>query len=193
MFGGLAALAAAAVSAWTPVFGTPATVATVAPDGYLARISVADVTGDGIPDIVGVRDTNAGEAHPIVVLAGNGKGGFRNVTAQVFSGQVTQTVLAERLLFADFNRDGHADIFIADTGADGEPFAGAPNELILSAPEGKLVDASGKRFPTRSRPRCQTSAMGRATPPPPSPTSTETAGTTSCSAERITPLPARCS
>src|SRR5262249_4665701 len=35
----------------------------------------------------------------------------------------------------------------ADTGTDQEPFAGAPNELILSAPGGKLVDASGNLPP----------------------------------------------
>jgi len=147
MFGGLAALVAAVATAWTPVFGLQIPVAHVPADGYLSQIGVADVTGDGIPDIVGARVTNAGETHPLVVLAGNGKGGFRDVTTQVFSGPVTRTVLARHILFADFNHDGRTDIFIADTGTDQNPYAGAPNELILSAPGGKLVDASGNLPP----------------------------------------------
>ena len=49
---------------------------------------------------------------------------------------------ARRTLFADFNGDGRQDVFIADTGYDALPFSGYPNTLILSAPGGKLVDAS---------------------------------------------------
>jgi hypothetical protein len=137
----VAAIAAPAATA-PPAFGPLRTVTRVSSDGWLSEIGVADVTGDGIADIVGVRLADAQGTRPIVVLAGNGKAGFRDVTAQVFDGPPPRTQLARHILFADFNRDGVADIFIADTGADSNPFRGFPNTLVLSAPGGKLVDAS---------------------------------------------------
>ena len=127
-----------------PRFGSPTTVAQVPWDGYLDEIGVADVTGDGKPDIVGVKffDGSATETHPLVVLAGDGKGGFKDVTKQVFVGAVPRTQHARHIVFADFNRDGRMDFFIADHGNDNEPFGGWPNTLVLSAPGGKLSDAS---------------------------------------------------
>src|SRR6478735_4454965 len=71
-----------------PVFGPLTPVVRLASDGYLSHIGVADVTGDGIPDIVGGKSPSGGEKHPLVVLAGNGKGSFRDVTTQVFVGPV---------------------------------------------------------------------------------------------------------
>jgi len=49
---------------------------------------------------------------------------------------------ARRTVFADFNGDGRKDVLISDTGFDSLPFPGYPNTLILSAPGGKLIDAS---------------------------------------------------
>jgi hypothetical protein len=127
----------------TPRFAALSSVARVTWDGYLDEIGVADVTGDGIPDIVGVRFEDTQTTHPIVVLAGNGKGGFKDVTSQVFVGPVPRTQHARHIVFADFNGDGRADFFIADHGNDHAPFSGFPNTLVLSAPGGKLVDANG--------------------------------------------------
>ena len=42
----------------------------------------------------------------------------------------------------DFNGDGINDIFIADHGVDHEPYPGNQNTLILSAPNGKFIDAT---------------------------------------------------
>ena len=42
----------------------------------------------------------------------------------------------------DFNGDGVNDIFIADHGVDYEPFPGYQNSLILSAPNGKFINAT---------------------------------------------------
>jgi FG-GAP-like repeat len=125
-------------------FGPVKTVAEVSWDGWLDEIGIADVTGDGIPDIVGVKffDGDPSATHPLVILAGNGKGGFKDVTSQVFVGAVPRTQHARRLIFADFNGDGRLDFFIADHGNDNPPFNGFPNTLVLSAPGGKLVDAS---------------------------------------------------
>jgi hypothetical protein len=98
-----------------PRFGSPTTVAQVPWDGYLDEIGVADVTGDGKPDIVGVKffDGSATETHPLVVLAGDGKGGFKDVTKQVFVGAVPRTQHARHIVFADFNRDGRMDFFMS--------------------------------------------------------------------------------
>jgi hypothetical protein len=141
-------VAVASVRAATPApgirFGPLKTVAEVRWDGWLDEIGVADVTGDGNPDIVGVKffDGDPSATHPLVILAGDGKGGFKDVTSQVFVGAVPRTQHARRLIFADFNGDGRLDFFIADHGNDNPPFNGFPNTLVLSAPGGKLVDAS---------------------------------------------------
>ena len=42
----------------------------------------------------------------------------------------------------DFNGDGVNDIFIADHGVDYDPFPGYQNTLILSAPNGKFINAT---------------------------------------------------
>jgi hypothetical protein len=138
-------VASASAATRAPPFGFAATrmVAVVGWDGWLDEIGVADVSGDGNLDIVGVKffDGDPSATHPLVVLAGNGKGEFRNVTQQVFSGAVPRMQHARRLFFADFNGDGRLDFFVADTGNDFSS-NGFPNTLVLSAPGGKLVDAS---------------------------------------------------
>ena len=42
----------------------------------------------------------------------------------------------------DFNGDGVNDIFIADHGVDFDPYPGFQNTLILSAPNGKFINAT---------------------------------------------------
>ena len=42
----------------------------------------------------------------------------------------------------DFNGDGVNDIFIADHGVDHDPYPGYQNTLILSAPNGKFINAT---------------------------------------------------
>jgi hypothetical protein len=46
------------------------------------------------------------------------------------------------VLVADFNRDGRPDVFIGDAGSDLPTDPGYQDTLILSAPGGKLVDAT---------------------------------------------------
>ena len=121
------------------VFAPTKTVAQVRWDGWLDEVGVADVTGDGDPDIVGVKffDGNRSETRPLVILGGDGKGAFKDVTQQVFVRAVPRMQHARRLIFADFNSDGRPDVFVADTGNDNPPFAGWPSTLVLSAPGGK--------------------------------------------------------
>jgi hypothetical protein len=47
-----------------------------------------------------------------------------------------------QIVLADFNGDDRPDIFLADQGMDAWPSPGHPNTLALSAPGGKLVDAT---------------------------------------------------
>lgn len=137
-------VAAAALALAAPVFGAPATVAQVPWSGFLGELEVADLTGDGNPDVIECTwdDDDPTISHPVVVLAGDGHGGFKDVSAQVFVGAVPRTQHCRQIVFADFNRDGRTDAFIADHGYDHPPYPGYQNQLILSAPGGKLVDAT---------------------------------------------------
>jgi FG-GAP-like repeat len=55
---------------------------------------------------------------------------------------VPRTQYPRQVVIADFNGDHRPDVFIADHGDDHSPFPGYQNTLILSAPGGKLVDAT---------------------------------------------------
>jgi hypothetical protein len=133
-----------AASVAAPRFAAAHLVGSVATGAYLQEVGTTDLTGDRIADVIVTRIwPDHVERAPITILAGNGKGGFVNRTAQLFDGQVPSPFWPRRTAFADFNRDGRADVLLADTGFDRDPFPGALSTLILSAANGKLVDASG--------------------------------------------------
>jgi len=137
------AVAHAASSVSSPKFGPARLVASIETPAFLQEVGAADVTGDGNTDVVVTRIVvDRAQLEPISILVGDGHGRFRDETAQLFNGPVPTTMWARRTVFADFNGDGRKDILIADTGFDSTPFSGYPNTLILSAPGGKLVDAS---------------------------------------------------
>ncbi len=135
---------AAGAAAPGPSFLPAQLVATLAPDpAGLQEIGAADLTGDGNVDVLVTRiDFLDPQPEPVTVLVGDGKGHFTDKTASVFDGPIAKPLFPRRIVFADFNGDGRTDVFIADTGLDSLPFPGYPNTLILSAPGGKLVDAS---------------------------------------------------
>jgi hypothetical protein len=128
-----------------PQWGGPESVATVPLDGawFASQIAVADFNGDGHQDVLITRNSmDAQHTYPVTILLGDGKGHFTDGTSSIFEGNVPQTQFARQIVIADFNGDGRPDVFIADHGDDHDPFPGYQNTLILSAPGGKLVDAT---------------------------------------------------
>jgi FG-GAP-like repeat len=137
------AVAHAVSSVSSPKFGVARLVASIDTPAFLQEVGAADLTGDGNSDVVVTRIVvDHAQLEPISILVGDGHGRFRDETTQLFNGPVPTTMYARRTVFADFNGDGRKDVLIADTGFDSSPFPGYPNTLILSAPGGKLVDAS---------------------------------------------------
>ncbi len=139
MVASLAASAALTVPRWA----TPRTVTTMQASAYLQDLTAADVTGDGIPDVIVTRlFPDHPERAPITILAGNGKGAFHDVTSTAIEGSEPGLLWPRHTVVADFNGDGRADVFFADTGFDQFPYAGTTQTLLLSTSSGKLVDAS---------------------------------------------------
>jgi hypothetical protein len=129
-----------------PQWGFGALVASVPLDGanYVPQLAVADFNGDGHQDILVTRNSpDAQHTYPVSVLLGDGKGNFADATSSIFQGGVPQTQSPSQIVIADFNGDGRSDVFIADPGAIAPPsYPGYQNTLILSAPGGKLVNAT---------------------------------------------------
>ena len=152
LFGAVCSLAFAPVSAASPSFYDPPRWGGPVPVGSLpvdragwafGPIAVADFNGDGHQDILIARSsTDAQHTFPVTVLLGDGTGKFTNGTSAVFEGDVPRTQVPRQIVVADFNGDHRPDVFIADTGDDHDPWPGYQNTLILSAPGGKLVDAT---------------------------------------------------
>ena len=118
----------------------PADPMTVPPVNFLA---VGDFNDDGRQDILAARSIyQSGQRFSVAVLANRGDGTFADETSSIFEGGVPRTLEPRRLIVADFNGDGRSDVFIADEGQDAPPSLGYQNTLILSAPGGKLVDAT---------------------------------------------------
>lgn len=113
---------------------------------FVHEVGVGDFTGDGKADFVlsyflfPLED----RATPIRLFAGNGAGGFTDITAAAFPNGAPQTVHARETIIADFNRDGRLDAFFADHGFDAQPFPGAQNGLLLSSGAAGLTNATGQ-------------------------------------------------
>ena len=90
--------------------GRPASRALVAPGSEAWGATLADVTRDGILDLL---YTDYGRDR-VVLLAGNGAGGFGVMSRAWMVGARPQGIAA-----ADFNHDGLVDVAVAATGASG--------------------------------------------------------------------------
>jgi len=111
---------------------------------YEPFVTPGDFNGDGLDDIVITKTTfQTMETYELDVLLNGGDGSLVLATASVFSGTVPAVQNPSQVIIADFNGDGRSDVFVADHGYDAEPFPGYQNTLVLTAPNGKLEDASG--------------------------------------------------
>jgi len=127
-----------------PLYGTSTIVGQVPGEKCcVSQVAVADFNGDGRQDAIFTRSVYLGpDTFPVSVLLNDGHGRFVDATSSIFDGSPPLTQNARELAIADFNGDGRPDVFVADHGDDRNPFPGFQNTLILSAPGGKLVDAT---------------------------------------------------
>jgi FG-GAP-like repeat len=96
-------------------FGTPATVAgpdiMVTLSGYYGAITVADMNGDGNPDIVALGSSTTYTEQAAIAL-GNGDGTFKAPSLTTYSAQYLTNY--QGIAVADFNGDGKPDVVITD-------------------------------------------------------------------------------
>jgi hypothetical protein len=139
------ALQPGAPSSWAclPRYSEPELILTLNRPTDLHHIVSADFNGDGWPDVVLARAYwQSTETFELDILLNDGNGNLVLGTSEVFSGTVPSVMDARELVLADFNGDNRPDMFFADQGMDDFPQPGYQNTLVLSAPGGKLVDAT---------------------------------------------------
>jgi hypothetical protein len=132
-------------SPWSclPRYSEPETILTLYRPTDLGRMASADFNDDGWPDVVLQRALwQSGQPSELDVLINDGQGSLVLGTSEVFSGTVPLVVEPRQIVLADFNGDGRPDIFLPDQGMDDFPQPGYQNTLVLSAPGGKMVDAT---------------------------------------------------
>jgi hypothetical protein len=147
MDGGVSPLIAATTpSGCLPRYSEPQFILTVnetSPMDYEPHVTPADLNGDGLEDVVITKSTfQTYETYELDILLNDGNGSLVLATSSVFSGTVPAVQNPTQVVIADFNGDGVNDIFVADHGYDAYPFPGYQNTLVLSAPDGKLVNAT---------------------------------------------------
>ena len=121
---------------FTPKGSFPVGASGYAPSG----LRVADMTGDGLLDIV-TADYDLGEAGTISILAGNGEGGFAAVSGSPFASGDPQIY---DVAVADLNGDGRRDLIAAHY-SSGPGVSGLRTRLALAG--GGYAAASAKIEP----------------------------------------------
>jgi FG-GAP-like repeat len=140
-------VAQAALSIRPPAYDPPGSVGRSHEFGsvYVTdAIGSADFNGDGLPDVV-YTTANSGSTSTFAMqfAVNKGDGRFVDGGTQLFEGAVPRTQGGGRLVIADFNNDGRPDVYYADSGAEAAPNPpGFHDTLVLSTPDGKLVDAT---------------------------------------------------
>ncbi len=116
----------------------PATI--TAPAVYTIPI---DFNSDGNIDLLSCQ-TGVSPPLPCAAFRNDGKGNFTDLTTQVLGPNPPKFETARDYCVADFNGDGRADVFIANTGEGGGTDLlannGGQSALLIQTPDGKLED-----------------------------------------------------
>ena len=86
-------------------------------DCTTVQLAVADINGDGVPDIVGTCDTGPSNPGKIFVLLGEGQRKFKRVVHFGSGGH-----LPIGIAVGDLNHDGIPDLVVANWGQDAGPY-----------------------------------------------------------------------
>ena len=111
-------------------------------------VKTIDLQGNGRPDILLIPGVYSIPGQPWVpapvrLLRPSGTGTISDVTRLYLgNGALPATGSAPDVTIGDFNRDGKSDFFVAESGFDGLPFAGALNVLVESTANGSYADLS---------------------------------------------------
>ena len=122
----------AASQAWQLNFATPALYGSGGSGGafYSGSIAVADLNGDGKPDIVSEQSTTDGTIQ-VGVLLNNGDGTFQTAVTYGAGGSSSGLVYTS-VVVADVNGEGKPDIVVGnDPGSIGVLFALRPSLIAL--------------------------------------------------------------
>jgi len=102
-----------------------------------------DFNSDGNVDLLACQ-TGVSPPLPCAAFRNDGKGNFTDVTPQVLGPNPPKFETARDYCVADFNGDGRADVFIANTGECGGCALlandGGQSALLMQTPDGKLED-----------------------------------------------------
>ena len=118
---------------------------------FVNLLRTVDRPGEARPDILivpGVNSELPWVYAPVRLIRSSGAGALSDVTRLYFgNGALPGTGSAPDLTIGDFNRDGKPDIFIAESGWDGQPVPGGPVpgdglNVLLESTEGSYADLS---------------------------------------------------